>query len=529
MDVIYLCHVIGQRDKVIKAYISVIFRRFYLLNMITFIEIESVIRAVKYNLTVFIGHKFYFFCIVAVFAEVEVRVFGKDPESDARKLFIGVVSVHFDDFERSDCAGSFIGSSVIRRIIYSLLITVYRDLIYNLLRSVAAHKGCVGDYHLCGIRYRIGCHRCSVGITLLIPAAAYGIRDSGAGRICQNADRCVIQTQVVAEHVFHFHGLAAVERRLGRVERDTVQSGAVCSSQRQFVQFVQQFFIKSIIYYLIGIIRFMISPYRCVDEIIFTAVCDRVIHKINAIFQLQIVCDLIVGVVVSVSLLRNSTGRDYDSVLCIRIVYRCPSGGLIPLCSSEDTHVVPWPVSDPSTARINLQQAGIKCICNNERFLNKTCNGQREFERFPVLGFSRFFNTGLAENNCRLSFFPVQLDRVGVVLQVIDFITFLQPFRIDSRRKLYIDSAAAGKRLQSGNLFCLVLIEDYLDAPGAGNNFIAFTGPKACYFKRTIFKKIIVRHSIEPARRQCIYHYRFCKPALRYGKRGIPGDFLSGE
>ena len=118
----------------------------------------------------------------------------------------------------------------------------------------------------------------------------------------------------------------------------------------------------------------MISPYRCVDEIIFTAVCDREIHKINAILELQVIGDFIVRIVISVSLLRDGIGCDHDPVLRIGVADCRPAGILTVLRSPPNIHMVPGPVGVlergriGGAGRIHFQQAGIEGVCDTDGF-----------------------------------------------------------------------------------------------------------------------------------------------------------------
>ena len=87
MAVIYLCHIIGQSDKIIKADRTIILRRFYFLNMIYLIKIEIIFFAVKYDLAIFICLKNNLFCMTnrfRFFAKVKICVLTKDPEFDTR-------------------------------------------------------------------------------------------------------------------------------------------------------------------------------------------------------------------------------------------------------------------------------------------------------------------------------------------------------------------------------------------------------------------------------------------------------------
>ena len=114
MSVVYKCHVIGERDKVIKTYCSIILRRFDLTDVISFVEEESILITVKYDLTVFICRKdqFFYRITVVVKTEIEVRIFREYSEADVRKLFVGVISVNFENLEGGHSARAFINVAV---------------------------------------------------------------------------------------------------------------------------------------------------------------------------------------------------------------------------------------------------------------------------------------------------------------------------------------------------------------------------------------------------------------------------------
>ena len=230
MAVVYQRHVIGQRDKVVKPDRSVIFGRFDLTNVISFVKEEHVLMAVKDDLTVFIGREdqFFYRLIVIVETEIKVRVFRENSEADTRKLFIGVVSVDLEYLERSHRARTFVDVAVFFFVFISLRVSVYGDLVDDLLVSVSADFGGVRDDHLCGVGYGIRRNGRSVGIAKLISAAADRIRNADAGGIGYDTDRTVIKTHVGAEHVLHNHRLAVIQRRLCGVEGDHVLCGTVC-------------------------------------------------------------------------------------------------------------------------------------------------------------------------------------------------------------------------------------------------------------------------------------------------------------
>ena len=114
MAVVYQRHVVGQRDKVVKPDRSVIFERFDLTDMISFVEEESILITVKYDLTVFICRKdqFFYRITVVVKTEIKVGVFCENSETDVRKLFIGVISVDLEYLERSHRARTFVDVAV---------------------------------------------------------------------------------------------------------------------------------------------------------------------------------------------------------------------------------------------------------------------------------------------------------------------------------------------------------------------------------------------------------------------------------
>ena len=114
MAVVYQRHVVGQRDKVVKPDRSVIFERFDLTDVISFVEEESILITVKYDLTVFICRKdqFFYRITVVVKTEIKVGVFCENSETDVRKLFIGVISVDLEYLERSHRARTFVDVAV---------------------------------------------------------------------------------------------------------------------------------------------------------------------------------------------------------------------------------------------------------------------------------------------------------------------------------------------------------------------------------------------------------------------------------
>ena len=196
MSVIHQCHVVGQGDKVIKTDRSVILRRFYLLNMVSLVEVECIVLSVKQDLTVFIGLQNDHFCVVRLFAEIEIRIFGKDPESDTRKLFTGIIAVYLDDFEGRYRAFAFIGVAEFIFAFVCLFISVYRDLVNDLLVSVSTDLGAVCNNDLGGIGNSKCCNSRSIGNAVFILAATDRIRDTDALRISLDLYRTVVKTQV---------------------------------------------------------------------------------------------------------------------------------------------------------------------------------------------------------------------------------------------------------------------------------------------------------------------------------------------
>ena len=273
----------------------------------------------------------------------------------------------------------------------------------------------------------------------------------------------------------------------------------------------------------------MICPYRMINEVIFTPVCNCELFKINTLLEFQVISDLIVWIEIPVILFRNGIRCYFDALTCIGITYRCPSGNLGVLCSSPYIHMIPCPSFDPFAGCINLQQTGVKFICNCERFCVQPCNDKGKFEGSFVFGFTIFFNTGLAKSDCCGINFCIKVDRVCMVLHVsgLFFIALFQPFLIDQRCQFDINISATGILLQSGYMMFLILIKSYNNTSYiAGINNITFTFQKTCYFKGPLFKNVIVSRSIEIARRQSICHYRACQSALRYWKRGVPGHLF---
>ena len=326
MAVVYQRHVIGQRDEVVKSDRSVILGRFDLANVISFVKEEHVLIAVKDDLAVFVGREdqFFYRLIVIVETEIKVRVFRENSEADALKLFIGVISVDLEYLERSHGARAFVDVAVLFFVYVRLRVSVYRDLVDDRLVSVSADLGVVRDDYRCSVGYGKRCNGRSVGVAELISAAADRIRNADSGGIGHDTDRTVIKTHVGADHVFHGHRFAVIERRLCGIEGDFVLCGT--DSVAQFTG-VEQFFIKSVVHDFIRAFRIMIRPQRCIDEVIFTSVCDRELFKIDSFFKFQIIVDPVVGIVLTVGVLGDGVGCDDDTVFRIRIADRSSSEG----------------------------------------------------------------------------------------------------------------------------------------------------------------------------------------------------------
>ena len=143
----------------------------------------------------------------------------------------------------------------------------------------------------------------------------------------------------------------------------------------------------------------MIAPYGCIDEIIFTAVCDRQRHKIDAVFEPEIVVDPIVTVVEAIFLLGDVRDGDHDPVISIRIAYRYFAVDLRVLRSSKYSHMFVRDIG----AGGDLQKVLVKRVRNGDRVLFKAGNEDLIFEQTRIFIVTyrcyRFFDTGLAKND----------------------------------------------------------------------------------------------------------------------------------
>ena len=520
MAVVDQRHVIGQRDEIIKADRSVVLERLDLPHVISLIEIESIILAVEYDLTVFIGLEDQFFDRLTVQrAEIEVRVFREDPESDAFKLLVGVISIDLDDFEGSDRTFAVVGVGVLFFAFVGLLISSYRNLVDDLLRSVAAHVSVVWDYGFRGVGYGKGRHRRSVGNAKFVFAAADRIGNADACGIGHDPDGTVVQTQVGAQHVLHLHRLTVIERCLGGVEGNPVLRGP--GPVAQFSR-VEQFLVESVIHDFIRVLSLMIRPDRFVNDVIFAAVCNGKFLKIDSILQLQIVVDPVVRIIHAVCLLRDRIGRDRNTVRRIRITDRC-SVDLRPLRSSVDTHMF----GVPGLTCIHLEQIPVKKVGKSERFLLKTFDGDRVFERTAVLGNHCFFQTRFCVNDRGGIRFPVEVDRVGMILFVSSrCVSCLQPLLVGLRRQPHIHVAAAGICLKAGQRFFCILIESYNDQARAVRHVVALSRKESGDNKRTLFEQIVVVAVVEIDARQIIRYDCVRETILRDRKGRVPRDLI---
>ena len=66
----------------------------------------------------------------------------------------------------------------------------------------------------------------------------------------------------------------------------------------------------------------MTCPNGFIIEIVFAVVCNSELLEVNVIFNLKVVIEPVIRIVVAICVLRNSFGCDYYSIFCICIGYR---------------------------------------------------------------------------------------------------------------------------------------------------------------------------------------------------------------
>ena len=200
--VIHQCHVIGQRDQIIKADLTVIVRSLNFLQMIDFIEVDVVLVTVNDRFAVLIGGKDHFAHFMIV---VKIQTFlRKELELHAGQFFARIITVDFDDLEARDSAFAFTRASVFFGVLNGLVLSFDADLVNDLLRSVTGDHRLIRDDHFRGIRHRI------CGDRAAIVGAFERIRYALPFRNRCDDNGAVINTEIRTERVSHLHGLAII-------------------------------------------------------------------------------------------------------------------------------------------------------------------------------------------------------------------------------------------------------------------------------------------------------------------------------
>ena len=281
-----LRHIIGQLKNIRKADLFIAFRRFCFLDeivvfrMILVIIVELIPSAchitVESNDAV-LGRKCQLLRIGrrSIRAKIHIGIITGDLELCAVQLLVCIKLIDFYNSEINKTAGTLSISKIIFfvRNLLLLILNTHRvlDLQLFVSRRITNDQGTVLNSDLCLIGYRIGDNCCSS------VSAACNIRNRSSLRISRNFHRVVIQAQVCAEHIRHGKRLTAVQCCLDRVKGDPVPGSAVCdrlASDCLISQFIciQQFFVEIVISRLISTGRLVISPFRGIDNVIFSAV-----------------------------------------------------------------------------------------------------------------------------------------------------------------------------------------------------------------------------------------------------------------
>ena len=111
----------------------------------------------------------------------------------------------------------------------------------------------------------------------------------------------------------------------------------------------------------------MVSPVSVIGQFELTSVLCRQILKINAILQLQIICNLVVRIVFAVVLFRNRINRKQNAVFRITVIYRISACALIILITTADNQLLPV-----SIVFVKFQNIGVKRILNLNRLFRNT-------------------------------------------------------------------------------------------------------------------------------------------------------------
>ena len=323
--------------------------------------------------------------------------------------------------------------------------------------------------------------------------------------VCDDAHGAVVKAQVRTQNVRHGHRFTIVEGGLRLVEGYPVLRHAVIVDNRPCIE---QLLVEEVIFGRIREIRFVVAPLSLVGEVVFAAIRLGERIKIYTVFELEVVDDLVVRVVVAIIITINghAVGREGYATIRIGVGDAVPSIALTPLASTPDPHVVPL----SCLAGVHLEKARVELIVHDYGRACHTLDEQGVLQAYDLavgvrLGLACLLDAQLVVGDGRRVLDAIDIDSVRVLLEVQlsgigHPIAILQPVLVYCRSQLDRDGVAFLRALEARDSLVLILEEGDDDFAVVFRSIgetsrlgsVALPFKKARYLERTVFEQIVI-------------------------------------
>ena len=209
----------------------------------------------------------------------------------------------------------------------------------------------------------------------------------------------------------------------------------------------------------------MVTPIDSVIHIVLAAVRNSQCFQVHTIFDLQIINDLIIGIIVAISLHRHRICRQDNAVAGVSVGNRHPACVLRPLISAPDPHMIPR----CCLGSIHFQNTCVKSIQNTYRCFGDPLQHNRIFQsRYIPLtvcqSIALLLDARFSEYYCGCGGLSVEIHSICVVLlPFAALIARLQPHLIHQGSQLDRNRTSARRILEPRNCLTGILKEGDLD------------------------------------------------------------------